>query len=285
MNITVNYRSIEFASPNYLDLALDGVLSLPELESHDLAYSTANGLMPGTDFARGKTMNFSGTVVAEDDATFGTAIENLRLAFEQREFETELFVSTIGLAGGRQVGIRCRPRRSSLKIDLDYDARQAAFSVDLFATDPYFRAASGNSPELHVYIVFINATTGGHGFDHGFDLSFGGGGSTATIAVNDGNAKAWPLMTFYGPCVNPRIQNQAYVGNGLSFDITLGPTDYLFVDASTKSITLNGPTNRYDVIADSDWFPIEPGNNPIVFTVASTTGVPTVTVSYADTWL
>lgn len=284
MQVTINYRDIEFGSPNYTDLVLDGLLSLPELESHDLAYSTRNGLMPGEDFARGKTINFSGTVIADDDTTFGTAIENLRYAFEQREFERELFVSCPGLASGHQVGIGVRPRRSSLKIDLDYDARQASFSVDLFATDPYFRAASGNAEETHVYVIFVNATTGGHGFDHGFNLGFGGGGSTATIAVNNGNAQAWPLMTFAGPCVNPRIENQAYVGDGLSFDVTLGSSDLLVVDANIKQITLNG-VNRYDLIHDSDWFPIEPGNNAIVFTVASTTGVPTVTLSYRDTWL
>lgn len=285
MQIKVNYRSIEFEAPNYLDLTLDGILGLPEIESHDLSFSTRSGLMPGFDFARGKNINFSGSIVATDETTYGQAVENLRYAFEPRDYETDLFVTVPGLAGGRQVSLGCRPRRGSLKIDTDYDNMSAAFSVDLFATNPYFYAASNNAEDLTVVQTTVTASTGGHGFDHGFNLGFGGGGSTALIVTNNGNAISYPTIIFFGPLINPHIVNQAAAGDGLSFDINLGSLDFLVVNTELRQIALNGNTNRYDTINDSDWFGIYPGNNTIIFTVDSTTGVPIAQLAYRDAWL
>ncbi len=268
------YRTTEFDAPDYVDLSLDGVLGLPTIEPHDLPYSTSSGLNPGEDFARGKVITFSGVISGTDDVSYGQAVENLRFAFETREFETDLFITVPGLAGGSQVSLGCRPRAGSLKIDADYVALQASFSIQLFATDPIFYSADGNNQQNYTVVqTTITSTTGGHGFDHGFNLGFGGG-STALIVNNAGNAISYPIITFFGPCVNPHIINQNGAGNGLSFNINLGVGDFLEVNTLTRQITLNGPTNRYDTINDSDWFGIYPGNNTITFTVASTTGSP-----------
>lgn len=285
MKPLVNFRDIEFADPNYVDLSLDGILGLPEIESHDLAFSTRSGLMPGEDFLRGRTITFAGTVLGDDDATFGTNIENLRYAFEPREFERDLFITVPGLAGGNQVGIGVRPRRGSLAINVDYVARAASFTVDLFATDPYYYAAVDNEGDLQSVVIFLNSVTTGHGFDHGFDLGFGGG-STSTVVTNTGNALTYPIIVFNGPLVNPKIVNQAAPsGTALSFNISLGVGEFLTVDTKLKQVMLNGTVNRYDTINDSDWFGIYPGNNTIIFTVASTTGVPTVVMSWRNAWL
>lgn len=286
MDIAVNYQGVEFESPTYVDLSLDGILGLPEVESHDLPFSTRNGLTPGEDFTRGKVVTFSGVINGTDETAYGTIIENFRAAFQPQGIENDLFITVPGLGGGSQVSLACRPRAGSLKIDVDYDTMQASFSVQLFATDPTFYAASGNITAFTTVQTTITSTTGGHGFNHGFNLGFGGG-STALVVVNNGNSISYPIITFFGPCVNPHIINQAAPGNGLSFDINLGVGDYLTVDTLLRQITLNGSANRYDTINDSDWFGLYPGNNTITFTVASTTGspAPIAQLVYRSAWL
>jgi len=280
MDILIEYRDLVLEYPNYVDLTIDGLLGLPELETNDLPYSNRDGFLPGVDKLRGKAITISGTINAFDQSTFQTAVQNLRFAFEPREFETFLLVTLPGLADGQQVGIGCRPRRGAEIVDVDYDNWSATFSVELFATDSYFYDTS--------YSVVNMTTTGdlnGHGFDLSFNHGFGGGTTSAFIAINNGNANSWPIISFFGPMVGPHVINQNDSGNGLSFDIDIATGQVLEVDAKTRQVILTGPANRYNTIVDSDWFRILPGNNTLTFTVDSSTGSPSATVRFRSAWI
>lgn len=282
MDISVSYRDIIFESPAYVDLALEGIFSLPEIQARDLPFSNRSGFLPGVDLARGRTISFSGTVIGFDEASFTQALEDIRYAFEIREFERDLIFSIPGIANGSEVGIGCRPRAGGGIIDINYDNWSATFRFNLFATDPIYYSPIESYQSVN---MTTTGATNGHGFDHGFNLGFGSGTQTAFIATNQGNANVWPLIYINGPLVNPHIRNQTDSGDGLSFEIELNTGDTLFIDSARRQVILNGTTNRYDTLLISDWFRILPGNNTLTFQVASSTGTPTAIVAYKNGWL
>jgi len=120
----------------------------------------------------------------------------------------------------------------------------------------------------------------GHGFDHGYPLSFGGPSvSLNEVSVfNGGNHRAYPVVTIYGPIDNPSIIAN---GKSLSFDLTLGRGDYLRVDLRKRTVVLNDITSRRNkLVAGSKWWWVEPG---VATSVIMTGGATSFTGSFTAT--
>lgn len=284
MAISVQYKDLELNYPRYADLIVEGVFASPDVESNDLSYSNRNGMIPGIDRTRGRTISISGTIVAFSETDFNEAVMEFREAFQVGIIqERELILQMPGLANGDDVVIFAKPRRFAGPIDPNYDAWTAGFRVDLFSTDPAFYSPT-NADNLAV--LTTDVTPGGHGFPLSFPHGFGGGGSSLTIVNNAGNADSWPQFRIFGPLVNPTLINQT--GNAaISFEIELGPSDVLYVDSLRKTVLLNGAdgASRFNTMRDSEWWWLYPGNNSILFDVESTSGSPSVNMSWRDAWL
>lgn len=111
----------------------------------------------------------------------------------------------------------------------------------------------------------------GFTFNFGFDLVFPNSTPSGRTNVNTvGNAQCYPVMQLWGPCVNPRIDNQqdpnsSGVPKQLGFNITLSASQYLEVDTRERTVLLNGNANapRYNTLdfATSEWWSLAPGDN------------------------
>jgi hypothetical protein len=135
----------------------------------------------------------------------------------------------------------------------------------------------------------------GFSFDLTFDLTYPPStpaGRTDVFTV--GNARCYPVMQLWGPCVFPRIDNAQDVGtNGvpkqLAFDITLTGAQYLEVDIRERTVLLNGNVNapRYNTLdfAVSDWFSLQPGNNFVSYFPDSFSGASRAVMLYRCTFL
>lgn len=100
---------------------------------------------------------------------------------------------------------------------------------------------------------------------------------------NDGTAPSPPLITLRDGWPNPVIANQQ-TGEALHFGLTTAPGDVLVIDATARTVTLNG-ANRYSALdfPSSDWWDVQPGDNPIAAT--PTSGGGSMTADFRDAWL
>lgn len=117
----------------------------------------------------------------------------------------------------------------------------------------------------------------GRSYDLTYDRTYPDSAPLGSLTIaNNGNADVLPIVTIYGPCTQPRIQN---VTTGLSLEfvsgLTLSSTDYLLINFKDGTVWLNGdPTNsRYSSInfSTSSWWPIVPGVNSLRFYPLSNT--------------
>lgn len=138
------------------------------------------------------------------------------------------------------------------------------------------------------------STEPGRAYDLVFDRTYpslAAGGQVVTVY---GTVPTNPRIRIFGPCTNPRIENQT-TGRKLEFTanggIVIATGDYLEVDVSARTVRLNGLTdvgsNLYGRLdfAVSKWWNLQPGVNLIRFypTVSASPSVAELTWSSA--WL
>ena len=136
---------------------------------------------------------------------------------------------------------------------------QVAFQIQLKAEDPTIYGPQNTGT------ANIGGSSTGFGFPLRFPLGFGGVlSNNGTISINNsGNKPADATFVIYGPITNPAIYNST-TGQKVTFNITLGATDYLTVNLMNKTVILNGTTNRRGtMLGTSTWFLLQPGINAI----------------------
>lgn len=96
-----------------------------------------------------------------------------------------------------------------------------------------------------------------------------------TVEV-DGTIPTSPTATIYGPCTNPTIMLSGATQQYLSFNLTLGANDYLFVDFSARTALLNNDPalSQYGTLdfSRSSWWQLPPGTSTVAFTPAQAGG-------------
>ncbi len=103
--------------------------------------------------------------------------------------------------------------------------------------------------------------------------------------VNNGNAEAWPLITFDGPLTTPRIFNET-LDREMVLNMTLALGDQVIIDMKNKTIIQGGITNRLDKkTGDSKWWWLDPGSNLIIFSTASSGDVGTCKIGFRDAYI
>lgn len=154
------------------------------------------------------------------------------------------------------------------------------FQIPLRAADPRkFSTASGNVSSG------ILKTSGGRTYNRTFPQTYPGG-STSGIAsfenVGDYTSNAQIVVT--GPVTDPSLEHLEQ-GKTISFNITLGATDYLTIDLESHSVVLNDSASRRNAVdLSSQWFNVQPGLNSIRF-LGTTAGSPSMSISYRSAWI
>jgi hypothetical protein len=124
--------------------------------------------------------------------------------------------------------------------------------------------------------VLSSETIGGHGFDHAWDLSFGGVATTGSqiTVVNDGTKAVGALIRLIGPVITPKLVSDT-AGKTLQFNLTAGTSlDAIDIDLNKRTVKLNGASRRGTVADENGWFKLLPGTNVIRYQAASATVVP-----------
>ncbi len=131
--------------------------------------------------------------------------------------------------------------------------------------------------------------------DFGVDFALFGGGGFDVVATNDGNARAYPLVRFFGPvsgtCTAVKLLNRT-TGTDLELSTTIltGQTLTADMDArqrgtGTRIIDLAGASRYGDWVLPRDTFFLQPGDNVLRLEITGTSTDVFAVVNWRDTYL
>lgn len=253
-----------------------------------------DGALLGTHYSLPKEIIFDLRVkgaLDEDgrpDQNYVDLVESVEVAFQRSTdevFPLEFYFPKEGhqFINARVVN-RVRPRRWSTELGL------SPITVRLKAADPRFYGLEEKSVTANLY------TTGGGGLDlpevdfpHDFAVA-----NNDAVAVNDGNAEAYPVVQFFGPLVGPtmtqvtltnrtngdvlQITQDVGVGQVLTADMAAA------VDGSARTvIDLSGVTKYGSWDLPREPFRLSPGSNVLRFEATGDTDGVKAVVSFRDT--
>ncbi|WP_282793678.1 hypothetical protein [Streptomyces sp. CC224B] len=118
-------------------VAVDGLLSLPEIRTADLALVQRHGLYPGSDYMNGRSVTLTLEVYGSNREEFAYTLGAVQAAFAPAERETPLRFRFPGVAGDRTAFVNVRPRKRTAPLDLNFAYQVCNVVVELFATDPH----------------------------------------------------------------------------------------------------------------------------------------------------
>lgn len=240
----------------------------------------SEGMDGGTvegEFLDPRTIVMDGVLFCHLDDSIELQLDMLKANFQPRKTDAPLYIKAPGVS---QRVLDCKPL--SLRYDLDQARRynSTTFQITLQAQDPVVYGSTTKS----IYGVLSSEVVNGHGFDHGYDLSFGGITSTGSqfTVINEGTKAVGAIIELVGPVTGPRIVSET-AGKTLAFPglVVTSASDKLVIDLKRRTVKLNGASRRMSVRPDEGWFLLQPGVNTLRYQAESTTVVP-LTGTYRD---
>lgn len=135
----------------------------------------------------------------------------------------------------------------------------ATFLLDLLAPDFVLEDQSQSQVSVAV------PSGGGAVLPWIMPITFAAATGGTITAVNNGNAEAYPTITFNGPLNNPRLYNRA-VGREMALTHVLAAGEQIVIDMREKTIIQGGTTNQIaKKTAGSKWWWLAPGDNVLDF--------------------
>lgn len=141
-----------------------------------------------------------------------------------------------------------------------------------------------------VSTVLPAAAGGGFGFPFSFPIDFTPGGGGAIDVNNQGNMPADWVVRIFGAATNPQVINNTTgetVGLGPGFTIAAG--DYIEINSTDHTVTLNGDPNasRYYALSLStlSWWRLQPGSNRVQFTATSPGATAAAEITFRSAYL
>lgn len=138
--------------------------------------------------------------------------------------------------------------------------------------------------------VRIDAPTGVTGLQYPLTYPLDYGGTVtpgSSNALNEGDTETHPLIEISGPCINPKVTNQA-LGSFLAFNITLALGEVLTVDTNKGTVFL-GSTDKFDtrvgLSVPPEDFVLIPGFNGLVFETPGFSVGAGVNVTWRSAWM
>jgi hypothetical protein len=276
------FRGFAFGGTSDLQVApgLTGLFDNPDVVNGDRRRLRRHGLHPGDDFYAGREIVIPIEIVGDDTADWATNLANLKRAMDvdPDAGEEPLVFQVPGVAGGGKRRVLARPRGLAAPVDLNWyyeipiaTARFACSSPDILDNT----ATTVTSP-------ILTGGSSGATWDWTWDLSWGTVFTTSFFTTNSGTRRAEWTATIPGPVEDPRI---THVGEGahLEFVIDIAAGDELIVDSATRTVLLNGTSNRYSTLTpDSDWFTLPPGSNELGY--SADVGTSTISIVFHSAW-
>ncbi|QBZ73327.1 minor tail protein [Streptomyces phage RemusLoopin] len=136
---TCEYNGLVMGEPDSAVsiVAVDGLLTLPEIRSSDLTLVQRHGLYAGDDYMNGRTVTVTLEVYGSTREEFTQALVNLQAAFMPGDIEKPLRFRFPGVAADQTGYVMARPRKRSAPLDLNFANMVCNVVVELYATSPY----------------------------------------------------------------------------------------------------------------------------------------------------
>lgn len=284
----IAYRGLLLGpAPYIIRPPVEGLAGLPELRTSDRTRLRRHGLLPGDDFAAGRTITLDVAVQIGGSAAFQAAMDALTQAFTLTESGGALEPLTVqmpGVAGGGVCRMLARVRKVALPVDelwnpVDLPEAYAIASIMLDCPDPRIY-----DDTLSSVATTLPTAGGGLTFNATFNLLFGAVSTGGSIfAANLGTFPTPPTYRIDGPCTNPSIENVTS-GQRLELTITLGSGEFLDIDTDARTVLLGGTASRYSTLTRADWFDLPPGTTELKFRAVTGTSAQ-LTATWRSAWL
>ncbi|MDX2390189.1 phage tail family protein [Streptomyces sp. DK15] len=118
-------------------VAVDGLLSLPDVRSSDLTLVQRHGLYAGDDYMNGRSITLTLEVYGATREEFTASLSAVYAAFQPAQVERPLRFRFPGVGGDLAGFVNVRPRKRSGPLDLNFAYQVCNVVVEFFATDPY----------------------------------------------------------------------------------------------------------------------------------------------------
>ena len=269
---------------------ITGLLDMPPLRSSDAARGQRDGSVPGLNYVGERTVTVTYQITRIANTTTTEAMRAMASACHQNVSDP----STVVLSGGdylRQfAGIGTIKPVNMVQVQLPNRAvplgmfgRPTKYNTNIDAAFTHGQiniASEWTCPDGLLYDLAVVSSscglpnpTSGLSFPVTFPASFGASTGGSFTLTNNGTYNANPLFVIQGPCTQPTIYNQT-TGQQIQLNIILGSSDVLTVDVQSGVVTLNGQSNRNNVVdISTQFFQITPGTTPIGFGSIDSTAV------------
>lgn len=254
-------------------------LGFPEIRGSMSLRPDADGTYDDTSLIGPRAVVLSGTIVPTATKSRMQVLDWLR-SFMRPDVRAWLVHSIDGVDERR---IRLRP-----------DSQVASIERPTFlAVSAAWVGVDGIQEAAEETVVTVTATEtdeAGITFPISFPLTFPATTTAGAVTVtNLGNAYSFPVLQLYGPCENPRIENDT-VGRALEFtNLELGDGEFIEIDTRAKTIRLGGlaAQSRYDRLDldVSEWWSLTPGANDLRYFPESFDEGAEAVITFRSAWL
>ncbi|MQY07750.1 phage distal tail protein [Actinomadura macrotermitis] len=218
------------------------------------------------------------------DGDVGAAVTALERATMPSEDGLEYELAVADLDAEPKVAFGQVTRRS-VPLTVGYGRRVTGVAVQWNCSDPRLYGAV----EKEAGSGLPSASDSGLVYPLQYPLDYGAPGSSGNLqVVTTGNVPTAPVVTFTGPCVQPRVLNQT-TGKSLGFGFKIAAGEWLEVDCRAGTAMLNGAVDRlYLLTPDSvppEEFELIAGTNDLTFRAFRDDADAQLTLRWRDAWL
>lgn len=260
-----------------------------DINSGSVPIPRGDGSIPGEDFVQAKNIEIELVVEGEKQSqTLASRIKQIRKAFQRQENPLSLWFKT---PGDSEQFILARPSGVFVQEDTQSEHGLKPITVRLHAADPRLYSTDSKTVALGIHTI----DSGGTEFPMDFDVEFTGEGGGANIFTNEGNAKAYPVISFGGPEDGGTIDAVKIINEttGQEIEITATILDGQTLKADMLSyiradgdqvIGLDGASRYSDWALPREAFYLQPGDNILRYEITQGTSQDsTASLTWYDT--
>lgn len=244
-----------------------------------------HGGVPRTGWAQPTEFQLVLQLIGDDDADRWDQLRSIRQAFSPTRDGVE-YPLTLEWPGWPDLQVACAPVSRSA----EQHVTSPLVTVQLVASDPVRYATELTETSIGVFVP-----SGGVELPTDLPIDFGvAGEGAATLVPNDGTWPTWPRIEIGGPAVGvahvTAIENitdgvdlQFTADGGL--EIGVGSTLVIDTHPARRSVAFTDGASRWNTVASSEWWPIQPGGAALRLRASGSTAGLTATVQTRDAYL
>jgi hypothetical protein len=264
-------------------LSIDGLEDLPGLRVQDDNRGYNDGMFTGRDFLDGRYITMQLQVMGDANHSMTYYLTDPIVGLKTHLVSQQSGLGTLQftLPGRDTQLVNARVRRRSITIDPSYVYGRAVVTVQFFCPDP--RIYSNTSSTARLSFAGTTARVYPRTFPTTYSVAGAGLPRFGSLA-NNGNTTTFPVISFYGPCVNPSIVN-ATSGKILKLNATLGSNEIATIDTDFHTVLINGVNARNLLTNTSRWFGMEPGVTSLGYSADTAGSDSTATITWRNAYI